>query len=217
MMAPRFMRLQKMVHPGLACVTPLRDNKREGELMKRHYYISDDLDDLDHVEDELEKQGIATPQIHVLSLDDAGVENRPHLNPVEAVLKKDVVRGTEFGALVGAICAALVLAGAYLAGLTESVGWMPFAFLAVVVLGFCTWEGGLLGIQEPHQDFVRFQKDLEAGRHVFFVDVTSEQEAVLAEIVGQHPGLQPAGSGQSTPEVVVLAQKKFNDAMQVLP
>ena len=185
--------------------------------MKRHYFISDDLDDLDHVEQELEKEGVATPQIHVLSMDDAGVESRLHLHPVEAVLKKDVVRGTELGAGIGAICAVLVLAVAHYSGFTESVGWTPFAFLAVVVLGFCAWEGGLFGIQEPHQDFVRFQRDLEAGRHVFFVDVTPDQEAVLAEIVGQHPGLQPAGNGQSTPGVVVLAQKKFNNAMQVLP
>ena len=185
--------------------------------MKRHYYISDDLDDLDHVEDELERQGVATPQIHVLSRDDAGVERRPHLHPVEAVLKKDVVRGTEFGALSGAGGAAVVTAFAYFSGLTATVGWVPFAFLAIIVLGFCAWAGGLLGIQEPHQDFVRFQKDLDAGRHVFFVDVTSDQEAVLTDIIGQHPGLQPAGNGAATPEVVVLAQKKFNDVMQTLP
>ncbi len=185
--------------------------------MKRHYYISDDLDDLDHVEYELEKAGVATPQIHVLSRDDAGVATRPHLNPVEAVLKKDVVHGTEIGAAIGLVCAALVLAVSYFSGLTESVGWLPFAFLAVVVLGFCTWEGGLFGIQEPHQDFVRFERDLDAGRHVFFVDITPEQEAVLSRIVSQHPGLQAAGSGQPTPEVVVEAQKKFNHAMQVLP
>jgi hypothetical protein len=185
--------------------------------MQRLYYISDDLDDLDHVEYELEKAGVAAPQIHVLSRDDAGVAMRPHLTPVEAVLKKDVVRGTEIGAVIGLVCAGLVLGIAYVAGLTASVGWLPFAFLAIVVLGFCTWEGGLFGIQEPHQDFVRFQRDLDAGRHVFFVDITPEQEAVLARIVSQHPGLQAAGSGQPTPEVVVEARKKFNNAMQVLP
>ena len=185
--------------------------------MKRHYYITDDLDDLDHVEDELEQAGLATPQMHVLSRDDAGVAMRPHLHPVEAVLKKDVVRGTEVGAVVGVIGASLVLAVSYYSGVTETVGWVPFLFLAVIVLGFCTWEGGLFGIQEPHADFVRFQADLDAGKHIFFVDVDDEQEAALSKVVSAHPRLQAAGEGAATPKVVVEAQKKFHDAMQTLP
>ena len=50
--------------------------------MKRFYYISDDLDDLAQVEQELEMAGIMKPQIHVFSHDDAGVEQR-HLHNVQ--------------------------------------------------------------------------------------------------------------------------------------
>ena len=185
--------------------------------MKRHYYISDDLDDLEHVEEELEKAGVATPQIHVLSRDDAGVAQHAHLHPVEAVLKKDVVRGTEVGAMIGAVGACLVLGVSYFSGVTETVGWMPFVFLAVVVLGFCTWEGGLFGIQEPHSEFKRFQPDLDAGKHVFFVDIDEAQEAALSQIVNTHPRMQAAGEGAATPKVVVEAQKKFHDVMETLP
>ncbi len=35
--------------------------------MNRHYYISDNLDELERLEAELEASGIATEQIHVLS------------------------------------------------------------------------------------------------------------------------------------------------------
>ena len=185
--------------------------------MKRHYYISEDLDDLDHVEDELEKLGVATPQMHVLSRDDAGVAQREHLHPVEAVLKKNVVRGTEIGAVIGVVAAVLIVFLAYISGASEAVGWVPFGFLAVVVLGFCTWEGGLFGIQEPHQDFKRFEQDLDAGKHIFFVDVSAEQESVLSKIVAAHPGLQHAGEGDATPAVVVEAQKKFQETIQTLP
>ena len=185
--------------------------------MKRHYYISDDLDDLDHIEEELEREGVATPQMHVLSRDDAGVAMHEHLHPVEAVLKKNVVKGTEVGAVIGVIGACIVLTVSYYSGVTETVGWVPFGFLAVVVLGFCTWEGGLFGIQEPHADFKRFEADLDAGRHVFFVDVDDTQEAALARIVTAHPRLKNAGEGAATPKVVVEAQKKFHDTMQTLP
>ena len=43
--------------------------------MKRFYYISDDLDDLEQIEHDLEAGGIARPQIYLLSNDDVGLDN----------------------------------------------------------------------------------------------------------------------------------------------
>ena len=184
--------------------------------MKRQYFISDDLDDLEIVERDLESAGVTTPQIHVLSEDDSGVELH-HLHEVEAVLKKDVVHGTELGALVGVIAAAAILILAWLSGLTETYTWVPAIFLSVIVLGFCTWEGGLIGIQEPHTDFRRFQDDLHQGKHILFVDVDPEQENILRNVVNQHPKLKDAGEGSSTPRWVVGAQQKFTRFMQLAP
>lgn len=184
--------------------------------MKRHYYISDDLDDLEVVERDLEAAGVTTPQIHVLSEDDAGLVEH-HLHPVEAVLKKDVVHGTELGALVGVVIAAIVLAGAYFSGITETYTWVPPIFLSVIILGFCTWEGGLIGIQEPHHDFKRFQDDLHEGKHILFVDIDPDHEDVLHRVVSEHPKLQAAGEGASTPGWVVGAQNKFSEVMKTAP
>ena len=185
--------------------------------LKRHFYITDDLDDLEVVEKELEDNGIATPQIHVLTLNDAELDHHK-LHPVEAVLKKDVVHSMELGAVIGVIAAALVLAVAWLAGWTESqAGWIPFIFLAIVVLGFCTWEGGLFGIQEPHYQFKRFQDALKQGRHVFFVDTSNEQEAILDQVVKAHPKLEMAGLDEATPEWVVEWQKNWDGFIKTMP
>jgi hypothetical protein len=184
--------------------------------MKRHYFISDDLDDLEAVEHDLEIAGVSTPQIHVLSEDEAGLDTH-HLNKVEPVLKKDVVHGTEKGAIVGMAGAIAVLALAWFTGLTETYTWVPAIFLAIIVLGFCTWEGGLIGIQEPHTDFLRFQEDLAAGRHVLFVDADPEQEATLLRVVAAHPKLKTAGDGPATPRVVVRMQDKFMTFMKLAP
>ena len=184
--------------------------------MKRHYFISDDLDDLEAVERDLEAAGVTTPQIHVLSEDDAGVESH-HLHEVEAVLKKDVVHGTEMGAIVGVIGAAAVILLAWISGLTETYTWVPAIFLAIIVLGFCTWEGGLIGIQEPHVDFRRFQDDLHEGKHILFVDTDPDQETVLRQVAADHPKLQPAGDGPATPRFVVRFQDKFTTFMKTAP
>ena len=184
--------------------------------MKRHYYISSELDTLETVEHKLVAAGFTAPQIHVLSEDDAGLE-RHHLNQVEAVLKKDVVHGTELGAVVGVFGAVIVLALAYLTGISETYTWLPAVFLAVVVLGFCTWEGGLIGIQEPHIDFKRFQNDLKAGRHVLIVDADPDQWPMLNEVANEHIELQDAGEGDPTPKWVVEAQNRFTAFMKVAP
>ena len=185
--------------------------------MKRHFYISDNLNELASVENELKESGITTPQIHVLSSNDAEVQQHK-LNEVEAVLKKDVVHSMELGAAIGVIASALVLLIAYLAGWTQSpAGWIPFIFLAIIVLGFCTWEGGLFGIQEPHHQFKQFKEALNNGKHVFFVDVTEQQEDTLEKVINSHPQLENAGEGESTPEWVVEWQNNWNGFIKTMP
>ena len=185
--------------------------------MLRRYFISDDLDDLATIEQELEAQGIATPQIHVLSENDAEVELH-HLHEVAPVLKSDVVHATEVGAVIGAVGAILVLALAWFMGWTNTAaGWIPFIFLAIVVLGFCTWEGGFIGIQQPNTHFKRFQGELQQGQHVLFIDIEPAQEAVLNGVIQHYPKLKSVGQGEATPAWVVRSQQLFRRFVKVMP
>ncbi len=177
--------------------------------MKRHFYISEDLDDLDRIEEELESSGLYKPQIHVFSRDDTAVENHDHLHNMESVFKNDIVHGTITGAWIGVVAASLELIITSYSGWPETYTWMPFIFLAIVLLGFCTWAGGLYGIQEPHKDFKRFEPQLRAGKHVFIVDADPEQEAALERVVRAHPGLQLAGTGKASPRWIVMGQKNI--------
>ena len=179
--------------------------------MKRHYFISDDLDDLERIEEEHESRGINKPQIHVLSKDDTAVANHRHLHSIEAIFKQDVVHGTQVGAVLGVIAAALVITIGYLSKLPETYTWMPFYFLAIIMFGFITWSGGFYGIQTPHKDFRRFQKDLNNGRHIFIVDVDPSQEDVIQQIKTKHPHLNDAGTGSATPRWVVMGQQNFKN------
>ncbi len=178
--------------------------------MLRHFFVSSDLDDLDRLEDELERGGVPTPQVHVLSLDDTSVENHHHLHQVAAFMKKDVIRSGLLGLLIGAIAAALVLLVAAYSGWTQTAaGWMPFVFLAIIVFGFSTWEGGMWGIQTPNVHFKRFEDDLKGGRHVFFVDLEPRQEPILARAVEAHPTLSGAGTANASPHWVVIWQARL--------
>ena len=184
--------------------------------MLRHYYISDDLDDLEILEHELEDENITTPQIHVLSDDDTGVETH-HLHEVKSLFKTDIVHATEVGALIGIAVSTTVLLVAAYSGVTESVGWLPFVFLAVVLLGFCTWEGGLFGIQKLNVQFERFRSALRSGKHIFFVDLEPEQEATLAQAIKHHPRLELAGTGPSSPHWFIQWQNNWQRFIKFMP
>ena len=184
--------------------------------MKRHYYVSDDLAALRNADTRLQEAGISKPQIHVLSNDDAGTE-LAQLNPVEAVLKKDVVHGTERGAIAGVGCAAAVLFLFWISGLTATYTWVPAILLAIIVLGFCTWEGGLIGIQEPHYDFRRFEDQLAQGRHILLVDVPANQQQLLAKTMHASPELYELGEGDATPGWVIGARNKWTRFMELAP
>jgi len=177
--------------------------------MLRHYFISDNLDDLELFEQQLEDAGFSSAQIHVLSKHDDEVSHHEHLNNVTSLMKKDVLRSTERGALIGVIVAGLSLILAYVAGWTESAaGWVPFIFLAIVLLGFCTWEGGLLGIQKPNVNFAQFDDALKNNKHVFFVDLKASQETALKKVLGSHPQVELAGTGTATPHWLLVFQDR---------
>ena len=185
--------------------------------MKRHYFISDDLEDLDHVEQELEENGFVTPQIHVLSRDDAGVAQHGHLHEVEAVMRTDVVRSMKVGAAIGLLAAPTVLVLAHLFDLPEKTSWVPFICLSIVVLGFCTWEGGFLGIQMPHHQFKKFESALAEGKHILFVDSKKKQQELLDRVVKSHSHLIYAGEAKATAAWFVNAHQRFRKFMAVMP
>lgn len=185
--------------------------------MNRHYYISDNLDDLERLEGELEARGINTEQIHVLSERDAEVEHHQHLHEVPSILKQDVVHSGSIGSLIGIALAVMVLLLAWLNDWASTpAGWIPFVFLAVVLLGFSIWEGSLFGMQQPNSAFRRFADRLHEGKHLFFVDVSPAQEPILSQVVAHHPGLELAGTGQANPSWAVGLQHRWHQFRRMM-
>jgi len=107
-------------------------------------------------------------------------------------MKTDVVVSGLWGLGIGLFGALLVLVVTAIMGWAEAIGWWPFVFLAIVILGFCTWEGSFLAFQEKNRRFKRFEKALANNRHVLLVDVKPEQAETLDEVVANHPHLKPA-------------------------
>ena len=149
----------------------------------RHFFVTESLDEVEKVEKELTAQGVSSAHFHVLSRDEAGMANRG-LNSLGSLLRRDLWISGLIGAATGLALASLILLAAGLLGLAGTpAGWTPFIFLAIVIFGFCTWEGGLYGIQEPNRAFEQFHKELDLGRHVIFVDAQPGEKNALLNVM----------------------------------
>jgi hypothetical protein len=179
--------------------------------MTRHFFISDDLNDLERIEEDLERVGIVTPQIHLLTLDDSSASNHHHLHAVVSIMKTDIVHSTILGAIAGLCVAILAFITMHMLGWTVATpaGWAPFIFLSIVILGFFTWEGGLWGVESPNVHFRRFETALENGRHVFFVDLKPGQRDILGEVMKKHPAIEAiATTVRGAPRWLVFSQHR---------
>lgn len=177
--------------------------------MKRHYYVTTDLDDLEEAGVEMEEAGVNASQMHVLTEDVAGVTAH-HMHPVNDLMKRDVMHTAIIGAALGLSLAGVILILASVSGLTAQTGWTPFILLSIVAMGFCVWEGGLLGIQRPNHAFLRFMGSLKKGRHVLLVDVETQQEQALARVVARHPALRAARDGEPDAQTIAHWKKKWH-------
>lgn len=159
--------------------------------MDRYYLICNDLNELESTQDELIKCGFNHQQLHVLSNDDAGIHQH-RLHAVNCFSKTDIVYSTVRGAIIGMCFALFFLMMPNVLGLSGDLSWTPFIFLAIIALGFSTWEGGLWGIQEINHHFKAFESAVKNGQHVLIVDYANVQEATLQTVVKHHPTLQAA-------------------------
>lgn len=180
--------------------------------LERHYFISDDLDDLEHVEAELIKCGITAPQIHVLSRDNANVQRHDQLSGVTSFMKRDTLHLGLIGAMVGTVLALIVVWVTFFAGWQKTpAGWMPFLFLALALFGASTWVGGLWGFQKPNHHFQRFQSVLDEGKHVLLIDLDPEGREGLKRVCSAHERLEFAGIGEAVPAWAVAISNYTGD------
>lgn len=174
--------------------------------MRRYFFISSDLEALQQFEGDLERAGIHRPQIHVLTNDESEA-HRHHVHQVTPFMKTDVVHSTLVGVAGGAILAGIVLLITFLAGWHESAaGSVPFIFLAIVLLGFCTWVGGFRGIQTSNSRTRQFDQIVHDGQHVFFIDQPKGRGELLEETASRYPAIRMAGLGHGAPGWIVYSQ-----------
>ncbi|WP_075187590.1 hypothetical protein [Teredinibacter haidensis] len=184
--------------------------------MRRYYFLSNDLADIQRAEHDLYSAGYSFHQVHVLSGQDAELEKR-HVHEVNPFAKLDILHSSLLGASIGVFLAAAVLLVGFVVRTETVVGWLPFVFLSIVVFIFSAWEGGFYGIQTGSAEFQRFKTLLAKGYHVLMVDCRKEDKVAMDSILAYHESLTDTGSGVARPSWLIASQKGFDAFVKSMP
>ncbi len=158
--------------------------------MSKLKYLTNDIEELDAVEQDLEANGIPRSHIHVLSNSD-GELAKHDIPTFSDWSKRDLTYYGIRGAVIGVVLSMCILGGGYVYGITDSVSWAILGFIAAATMGFCTWEGGLMGIAKLNHEFEQYHEDIENGEHLLVVDVADKDEEAKARYsVESHPVLR---------------------------
>ncbi|MDY0007979.1 MAG: hypothetical protein RBS22_14255 [Spongiibacteraceae bacterium] len=164
--------------------------------MKRLYYLTDSMDIADRVSERLQAAGLADWNFHVLSRDEAGVYRR-HLHGATPFHRRDIIRGGERGALIGAALG--LLAATFIVNVMQqstSVETVAFAVIVVVFTLFGAWDGGMVGLALDNHKIARFRDDIYAGRHLLLIDVPRKHAQAVHTLMRQFEA-SPAGEGST--------------------
>jgi len=183
--------------------------------MRRYYFLGKDPEQIDGVVKDLLDAGFSDPQIHILN--EASSASRGDSHEVQAFDMTDTVHAGLLGALVGLVLAASVLALGALFHLQGAVDWLPLVFIALVLFGFSTWEGGLYGFQVYTKEYRQFRDFLANGYQVLMIDTEKKVRDRISHILAYYPSLEEAGEGKGLPQWVISSQRNFQALVKAMP
>ncbi|WOG25999.1 hypothetical protein [Endozoicomonas sp. 8E] len=164
--------------------------------MLRVLYRLPDLTFAQKLNDLAEAEGVSHNRIHIAHKDHLATQKK-HLNDLSFLEEYDTVRSGERGFLIGILLT--VLTGLAVHELMEGhpVASVVTFFACMVVLGYSTWLGGLIGASSDNFRLQPFHDHLEKGGSVVMLDVESTSVSKLTRVIAvQIPEAEPAGRSQ---------------------
>src|SRR5260221_956503 len=152
--------------------------------MKCLYYMAPTLDSARQISDDLHADGVRDFFLHVISKDEAGIDEM-HIPAGNYLETLDLVRDGLIGSAIG-FCAGLIGVGllklfAPFGPHIPNIGY--FATAAAATL-FGAWESGLPGIASENKKLARFHDDIEAGRCLILMYAPQAEKATLVRPLG---------------------------------
>lgn len=161
--------------------------------MKRLFFLVPDLKETEIIAHELEEIGVRYHDIHVCGGIPEELENA-HLHPASVMQTTHLGKALKKGPLIGLGFFAFI-AALFLVVLPSNVSISAFGYVAMLFFGVVIgiWASGLIGIGVKDDVVEKYEKYIEEGHYILMIDIPSEREKELKEIIfDHHPNAQMA-------------------------
>ncbi|KZY62438.1 MULTISPECIES: hypothetical protein [unclassified Oleiphilus] len=162
--------------------------------MKDTYFVADDLDEVELIQNELMEAGVEKDSISVWSGDAYGVDTH-HLKAENELLKTDAIPSMRSGLICGLILSGVALFGFLGLGLMSSEYMSAGLIFCGLVIGFCTWEAGLLGLRRVHRDFTQLGRYVAQKKHIIHLHLGDKAEKAANKVLLKHPAITSVRMG----------------------
>ena len=165
--------------------------------MIKQLYLLPDLNSSEQLAEIIKSAGVPHNRIHIAHKNHAESQKR-HLNDLNFLEEFDTIHSGERGFLVGAILAVLVGVSVY-----EFLEGYPIAsvitlFSCLIVLGYSTWLGGLIGASSDNYRLQPYHDHLDQGGSLIMVDVNTRNDAEIRSLVASaFPEAESVGSSST--------------------
>jgi len=139
--------------------------------MKRLFFLSDNIDQVEAISNDIHKRGINDWHFHVVCNDERGLLSHK-VHSANYLNRFDIFRSGERGAiwgLMGGIILVLLLNNFTQAFVEFGVGLALVMIIPVTMFG--AWIGGLVGVNHEHYQLKQFHEAIEDGKYLIMIDV----------------------------------------------
>ena len=165
--------------------------------MKRYYYLTKSIDEVDKVADDLHRAGVTDWNFHVLGNNKAELSDH-HISMTSPFHERDIVRCVQRGALIGITAGVFCsIAGTLFSSFIAEAGFgAQFTILCICGL-FGAWTGGLSGMSTENYKIRRFHDDIEAGYYLILVDTDAQRDNVVPAVMKWHFDVVDGGEDET--------------------
>ncbi|WP_371372665.1 hypothetical protein [Thalassotalea aquiviva] len=160
--------------------------------MKQHVYLADDLGDLQLICQQLEQKGFSKPQLHLIG-NRQGVRYLESLLPSGSYFIGSMFR-REINTIIALLVTIAIASAGYILNLTLpmliSLVLFCFAFIFFILTSINKYP---LASSEKTLNCTRLNKQLKQGRFILLIDHTEQQEALIENVITEHPHIENVG------------------------
>lgn len=163
--------------------------------MERHFYISDDISELNKVSIELQEKGVSKPQIHLITPRE-GASHLDSLTPVEGYFYRSnfqkILTLSFIVILTLAIASVSLFLGLNITNMLWIVVPIFLLFLYVYHSASFTSESGIR-TDDINVDQEKLKNHIDQGRAILLIEMRESEQSKLDWVIAHHPKIEYAG------------------------